>query len=79
MDAGSVIRARLDEYYKELTLLAQSCSVVMPSEESDTFIRNLNQLTAETTAAYNQRIAQLQAAKKRKEEPIPVNPTTPEA
>ena len=79
MDAGSVVRARLDEYYKELTLLAQSCSVVMPSEESDTFIRNLNQLTAETTAAYNQRIAQLQAAKKRKEEPIPVNPTTPEA
>ena len=78
-DAGAVIRARLDEYYKELTLLAQSYSVVQPTEQSATFIRNLNQLIAETIAAYNQRIAQLQAAKKRKEESVPVMPTEPEA
>ena len=52
-----MIRARLDEYYKELTLLAQSYSVVQPTEKSAAFIRNLNQLIAETTAAYNQRLA----------------------
>ena len=79
LEAGSMIRARLDEYYKELTLLAQSYSVVQPTEKSAVFIRNLNQLIAETTAAYNQRIAQVQAAKRRKEEPIPVMPTEPEA
>ena len=79
LEAGSMIRARLDEYYKELTLLAQSYSVVQPTEKSAAFIRNLNQLIAETTAAYNQRIAQVQAAKRRKEEPIPVMPTEPEA
>lgn len=54
-DSGATIRLRIDELYKEATLLAQSFSIAVPSEAATTFIKNLNQLIKETTTAYNQR------------------------
>lgn len=54
-DSGAAIRLRIDELYKEATLLAQSFSIAVPSEAATTFIKNLNQLIKETTTAYNQR------------------------
>ncbi|KEJ84053.1 hypothetical protein NXW35_13525 [Parabacteroides distasonis] len=58
-------------YYDDLTLLAQSYGVAKPSEKATAFIAALNQLIAETTAAYNQRMA---ASKK----PAPAPEPTPE-
>lgn len=55
----------------EISLLAQSYSVAKPSEKATAFIAALNQLIAETTAAYNQRMA---ASKK----PAPAPEPTPE-
>lgn len=55
--AAPTWRKRIDVYYDDLTLLAQSHSVAKPSEKATAFIAALNQLIAETTAAYNQRMA----------------------
>lgn len=54
-ESGTVLRGRIDEYYDDLVMLAQSFSVAVPSEKATTFINNLNQLISETTTAYNQR------------------------
>lgn len=54
-DTGAIIRERMDEYYKEAILVAQSYSISHPSETANTFIRNLNQLIFETITAYHQR------------------------
>lgn len=54
-ESGGEIRKRLDQQYADLVLLAQSYNVVQPTERSNAFIDNLNQLITETTAAYNQR------------------------
>ena len=56
-ESGANLRKRIDVYYDDLTLLAQSHSVAKPSEKATAFIAALNQLIAETTAAYNQRMA----------------------
>lgn len=69
--AAPTWRKRIDVYYDDLTLLAQSHSVAKPSEKATAFIAALNQLIAETTAAYNQRMA---SAKK----PAPAPEPTPE-
>lgn len=52
------LRKRIDAYYADLTLLAQSYSVVRPSEKATAFVTSLSQLIFETTTAYRQRIAQ---------------------
>ena len=77
-ESGANLRKRIDVYYDDLTLLAQSHSVAKPSEKATAFIAALNQLIAETTAAYNQRMASAKkpAPKKNmfsafKEEPTP--------
>ena len=70
-ESGTNLRKRIDVYYDDLTLLAQSHSVAKPSEKATAFIAALNQLIAETTAAYNQRMA---SAKK----PTPAPEPTPE-
>lgn len=70
-ESGANLRKRIDMYYDDLTLLAQSHSVAKPSEKATAFIAALNQLIAETTAAYNQRMA---SAKK----PAPAPEPTPE-
>lgn len=54
-ESGANLRKRIDVYYDDLTLLAQSYGVAKPSEKATAFIAALNQLIAETTAAYNQR------------------------
>lgn len=54
-ESGTAIRSRVDEYYQDLVMLAQSYNVVHPTEASITFVNNLNQLISETTTAYNQR------------------------
>ncbi|WP_455625411.1 DUF6261 family protein [Parabacteroides sp.] len=64
-ESGTALRKRIDAYYADLALLAQSYNVVNPTEKSAAFVANLNQLIAETTASYNQRMAQ---GKKKEEE-----------
>ena len=54
-ESGSVLRGRIDEYYDDLVMLAQSYSVAVPSEKATMFVNNLNQLISETITAYNQR------------------------
>ena len=69
-ESGANLRKRIDVYYDDLTLLAQSYGVAKPSEKATAFIAALNQLIAETIAAYNQRMA---ASKK----PAPAPEPTP--
>lgn len=69
-ESGANLRKRIDVYYDDLTLLAQSYSVAKPSEKATAFIAALNQLIAETTAAYNQRMA---ASKKPAPAPEPTS------
>lgn len=54
-ESGTVLRERIDGYYDDLVMLAQSFSIAKPSEAATTFVNNLNQLISETVAAYNQR------------------------
>lgn len=58
-ESGTSLRTRIDVYYDDLTLLAQSYSVARPSEKASAFIASLNQLITETTTAYHQRMASL--------------------
>lgn len=58
-ESGANLRKRIDVYYDDLTLLAQSYGVAKPSGKA----------TAETTAAYNQRMA---SAKKPAPAPEPM-------
>lgn len=53
--SGTVLRLRIDQYYDQFTLLAQSFSIVRPSEKVSAFIDALNQLITETITAYHQR------------------------
>ena len=54
-ESGAVLRERIDGYYEDLVMLAQSYSVAVPSEAATAFVNNLNQLITETTTANNQR------------------------
>lgn len=64
-ESGTELRKRIDVRYADLTLLAQSYCVAKPSDRATAFVTSLNQLIAETTAAYRQRMAQ---GKKKEEE-----------
>lgn len=70
-ESGAAIRERLDARYDELTLLAQSFAIAQPSDKGNAFIPALNQLIAETTAAYNLRMAQGKKSEETKPEPEP--------
>lgn len=52
---GTTLRTRIDEYYDDLVMLAQSFSIAVPSIKATSFVNNLNQLITETATAYNQR------------------------
>ena len=54
-ESGAVLRERIDGYYEDLVMLAQSYSVAVPLEAATAFVNNLNQLITETTTANNQR------------------------
>lgn len=54
-ESGFVLRERIGEQYDDLVMSAQSYNVVRPNESTQTFVNNLNQLIAETIAAYNSR------------------------
>ena len=49
------LRKRIHTAFNELCLLAQSYSIVNPSDAASTFVLKLNQLISETNAAYNRR------------------------
>ena len=61
-ESGANLRKRIDVYYDDLTLLAQSYGVAKPSGKATAFIAAL-------TAAYNQRMA---SAKKPAPAPEPM-------
>lgn len=71
-ESGSVLRARIDEYYDDLVTLAQSYSVAVPSEAATSFVSNLNQLISETVTAYNQRGKKSTGRKKKEDDDHPV-------
>lgn len=73
------LRLEMDDFYDEMTTYAFAMSVLHPNDTNTAFITDLNKLITEVMNLYNQRIAQAQAAKRRKEESIPVMPTEPEA
>lgn len=50
------LRKRMHEEFNVLCLLAQSFAVAVPSDAASTFVLKLNQLIAETNAAYNRRM-----------------------
>ena len=50
------LRKRMHEEFNVLCLLAQSFSVAVPSDAASTFVLKMNQLIAETNAAYNRRM-----------------------
>lgn len=54
-ETGAALRERIDGYYEDLVMLAQSYSVAVPSEAATMFVKNLNQLITETIAANNRR------------------------
>ena len=54
-ESGADLRERIDGYYEDLVMLAQSYSVAVPTEAATAFVNNLNQLITETTTANNQR------------------------
>lgn len=72
-ESGTSLRKRIDVYYDDLTLLAQSYSIAQPSKKATAFVASLNQLIAETIAAYNQRMA----SKKPVPDPDPTPDPTP--
>ena len=72
-ESGTSIRKRVDALYDDLALLAQSYNVVQPTDRSAAFVAALNQLIAETTAAYKQRRAQ--ATGKDEEQPETDSPS----
>ena len=53
---GQSLRKRMHEEFNVLCLLAQSFSVAVPSDAASTFVLKMNQLIAETNAAYNRRM-----------------------
>lgn len=68
VESAKKIRLRMDEEYDEMSTYAFAQSVVKPTQETAAFINRLNALVDETTALYNQRIAQARAAAAKKQE-----------
>lgn len=68
LDSGENVRKLMDVQYDQLTTLAFVASIATPSTEADAFIVAQNKLIADTNTAYNQRVAQARANKKKKNE-----------
>lgn len=68
VESAKKIRLRMDEEYDEMSTYAFAQSVVKPTQETAAFINRLNALVDETSALYNQRIAQARAAAAKKQE-----------
>lgn len=54
---STAVRLRMDALYDDMTTMAFVQSVANPTEETASFVNNLNALIDETSALYNQRIA----------------------
>lgn len=54
-ESGTDLRKRIDVYYDDLTMLAQSYNISNPTAQSALYIDDLNQLIKETETAFNQR------------------------
>lgn len=68
LEAGKTVRLEMDAQYDEITTTVFAFSVAAPTADLTTFVTNLNKLIDDTRALYNQRIGQLQAAKRKKKE-----------
>lgn len=68
IDSGKVVRARMDQLYGDMTLLAQSYNIVQPTDETTAFVTALNALISETKVRYNQRVG---IAKANKDKNVP--------
>lgn len=66
LEAGRTVRTVMDVQYNEITTTAFAFSIAQPTEATAAFITSLNKLIDDTKAAYNQRLAQVHAAEKRK-------------
>ena len=67
-EQSAVIRLRLDDLYKDMTIIAFVQSVAHPTEGTAAFISQLNTLIDETTNAYKTRVGIAEAEKKKEEE-----------
>lgn len=65
LDAGKTVRNEMDAQYDDMVTIAFATSLVTPTDESAAFVAAMNKLIADTDAAYNMRIAQMQAAAKK--------------
>lgn len=65
LEASKEIRIRMDEQYEEIMATAFAFSIAAPADEITTFLNQVNKLVDDTKAAYNQRIAQAAANKKK--------------
>ena len=66
------LRMRMHEEFNVLCLLAQSFAIAVPSDAASTFVLKMNQLIAETNAAYNRRKGRAQSSSE--EKPSITNP-----
>ena len=76
-ESGASIRARVDEMYDDLVMLAQSYNVVQPTERSATFVRELNQYIAETVTANKLRKTSGSSKPSGTTDPEPTDPEQP--
>lgn len=64
---SATLRGRIDGYFDDMAMLAQSHNAVNPTITSTEFVSQLNQLINETQTAYNLRIGMAAASKKKEE------------
>lgn len=65
---SKAVRLRMNSLYDNMTTIAFVQSVASPTDETATFVKNLNALIDEISALYNQRIAIAKVAKKKPSE-----------
>ena len=66
VESAKPLRIEMTAQYDEITTTVWAFSIAVPAPELSTFVTQVNKLIADTTAAYNQRIAQQRAAQKKK-------------
>lgn len=69
LSASKAVRLEMDEQYDEITLQAFVQSKANPTAETATFVAELNQLIANTQAAYKLRKSMAKANKDKKDDP----------
>ncbi|HBX45276.1 DUF6261 family protein [Limibacterium fermenti] len=60
-------RKAIDDLYRQIADRAYATALLTPNDKVAEFIRNVNNLIRQTSAAYNQRVAQLKVDRKKKE------------